>query len=106
MENILYELLEPDKSYTKPGFHFLSYKEQVDDVISHYIHVQIVYEHLNQVKYTTVELDITDQSCSRIQFHAGYHIGGTTKPKKNPRDKHSICALKSGVNNGGKFGIY
>ena len=84
MDNILYESIKSDESYTKPGFHFLSYKGQVDDVISHYIHVQIVYEHLNRVKYTTVELNITDQSCSRFQFHAGYHIGGTTKPKIKP----------------------
>ena len=84
MENILYESFNSDESYTKPGFHFLSYKGQVGDVISHYIHVQIVYEHLNQVQYTTVDLNITDQSCSRIQFHAGYHIGGTTKPKIKP----------------------
>ena len=84
MEKIFYELFKSDESYKEPGFYSLSYKGQKDDIMSLYIHVQISYEHPNQVQYTTVELNITDSSCSRIQFHAGYHIGGTNKLKINP----------------------
>ena len=84
MENNFYASFKSDESYKERGFHSLSYLEQEDDIMSLYIHVQIVYEHLNRVHYTTLELDITNRSCSRFQFHAGYHIGGTNKPKIKP----------------------
>ena len=84
MKNIFYESFKSDESYKEPGFYSLSYKGQEDDIMSLYIHVQIVYEHLNRVHYTTLELDITNRSCARFQFHAGYYTGGTNIPKIKP----------------------
>ena len=94
METIVYELLHINQHFTKPGLHFLSYKGMADVTkVTHYMHVQIVYEHLNQVQYTKLEYNSTDQSCSRFQFHAGYQTGGKDHPKINPDHKHSICVL-------------
>ena len=76
MENIVYPLYDTNIHDTEPKFHYISYKGQEDGIMSHYMHAQIMYEHLNRVRYTTLELNSTNQSCSTFQFHAGYHTGG------------------------------
>ena len=90
MENIVYELFDTTIHVTEPKFYYLSYKGQANGIMSHYMHVQIMYEHLNRVKYTTLELNSTSQSCSTFQFHAGYHTGGKDKLKLNTGHKNSI----------------
>ena len=81
MENIVYKLFETNIRDTEPTFHYLSYKGQTNGIISHYMHVQIMYEHLNRIQYTTLELNSTSQSCSTFKFYAGYHTGGKYKLK-------------------------
>ena len=46
------------------------------DSILYYMHVECVYDHLNRVQYTTLELNSTSLSCTRLQFNGGYHSGG------------------------------
>ena len=93
METIIYQIFNIEKYHTIPRFHFLSYKGMVDDInVSHYMHVQIVYEHLNRVLYTKLEYNSTDQSCSRFQFYAGYHTLGKYKPKtKEGSQSFDMC---------------
>ena len=81
MENIVYELFNTNKYHTEPGHFFITYKKHIYDInISHYMHIQTVYEHLNRIQYKRLELDTTDQTCSIFQFYAGYHTRGKDKP--------------------------
>ena len=86
MEKIIYGLYTDLIYHLQPGYHYLSYKNNIYDInISHYMQVQIVYEHFNQVRYTRLELDTKNQSCSSFQFYAGYREGGNDKQKINQR---------------------
>ena len=93
MENIVYHLFDTNIHNIEPGLHYLSYEGQTDGIMSHYMHVHIMYEHLNRVRYTTLELNSTSQSCSTFQFHAGYQTGGKDKLKTNTGHEHSICTF-------------
>ena len=81
MENIAYDLFNITKFRIEPGVHSLSYQKYNprDLSISHYMSVQIMYKHLNRVRYTRLKLDTMHESCARFQFYAGYHTGGKDK---------------------------
>ena len=53
------------------------------DSILYYMYIECVYDHLNRVQYTTLELNSTSQLCTRLQFNGGYHSGGITLNVKN-----------------------
>ena len=46
------------------------------DSALYYVQVQCVYDLLNRVQYTTLELNSTSQLCTKLQFNGGYHSGG------------------------------
>ena len=76
MKNIVH--VQKVMSLYEPDFHFITHNGPVDDIF-YYMYVQIVYDVLNRVQYTTLEHISKSQSCSTIQFHEGYHTGGNIK---------------------------
>ena len=59
--------------------------------ILYYLHVEYVYDLLNRVNYTTLELNSTSQLCARLQFNGGYHSGGI---KLNINHKYATSKSK------------
>ena len=55
---------------------FIIYHNGPDEDVFYYLYLEIVYDFLNKVQYTTLEHILKRQSCSTIQFHKGYHTGG------------------------------
>ena len=71
-------------SLSGPHFHLISHNSPVDDVF-YYMYVQILYDFLNKVQYTTLQhIPISNNtSCSTIQFYEGYHTEGKREIKED-----------------------
>ena len=79
MKNIVHE--RKAMSLSEPNFHSISYKGGPVDNVFYYLYVEIVYDLMSRVQYTTLEHILNKQSCSTIQFQEGYHqTGGKIKP--------------------------
>ena len=79
MKNIVHDRRVVYFYSTEPHFHLTSNNGPTDDIF-YYIYVEIIYDLLNRVQYTTLEFNSTTQSCGKIQFNGGYHFGGEVKP--------------------------